>query len=696
MSQLTPLGVNTLSALLQNTGLTINSKSAGYMGTSSSVSACSPGTIVTSTCLDKLSSTIRYAYGDGVTSLYATNPATYANLISIGGTSIPALGNAKPSAYTLSYTSELTSYGYARLIALQANEEFTYNGSTTVYKDFLMSFMTAAGFIDQSNSIIFTMHNALTFLDGTYSNMNDLISADITGVSLSTTTFGQDLITSGKAIDLTTIATFGLPSNLLATLNRYNSITPSLSLALLSSNMSSTEISDLIAGATPTILQQRNIYGAFMIIVGQDLADILITLNCKTQGLQSLADLLDTKALFPNSFTTLTVPVYNTTVQDTNSKTYYPIYQGTGPSSRLNAATIAELSDYLINILPTSVAITSGAFSATMKQIRNISNVPIEKFAQVVSNLETTMGLAVNGTSVPVSTSLVTGGLALIAFGSGPHNSYTMSDFFGSMSGVPFKLADIQKLIIDCQTANLFNIYNTLYTEVTAPIPNITNIQTQINLANAEIAAIKLSRPTQSAELNILWNNTAKQLIAEKQSRSAALPDVSTPVPNLSQFPTTQYSFIDSVNRYAKSTEPNMYAQTLEAIADQSTIGGQSLIAMMREARNKARLAQAGIPLDSTIPDTLPPEEVIVLLASSPGSAGVYNPITNTYTIDNQPIDTGKVSEPGSFAGSPYQELIPPELNVLYTSGVLLPAVPTVQAAIDEVFNCNCDCWDIV
>jgi hypothetical protein len=35
------------------------------------------------------------------------------------------------------------------------------------------------------------------------------------------------------------------------------------------------------------------IYGAFLIITGIDLDEILISLNCKTIGLETLADLLN-------------------------------------------------------------------------------------------------------------------------------------------------------------------------------------------------------------------------------------------------------------------------------------------------------------------------------------------------------------------------------------------------------------------
>ena len=50
----------------------------------------------------------------------------------------------------------------------------------------------------------------------------------------------------------------------------------------------------------------------------------------------------------------------------------------------------------------------------------------------------------------------------------------------------------------------------------------------------------------------------------------------------------------------------------------------------------------------------------------------------------------------GSFAGSPYTNIIPANLNVLYTSKNLLPSTYSIPEAIDEVIRCNCDCWDMI
>ena len=326
-----PLGVNVLGSVLQNTGLNINPVAAAHMGQSKVYGSYTFGSVVQNTCLRLLTWSIHDAYNRGV----VTN-SVYDNLISIGsatssiatvsitstiarftvthgtgtvsqfplgsfvrlsgvtspsitnpqgyngywqvetstvgsftvlsslnlgtatvqgnifyGISIPGLGNSKPYTYDWTgpsnngspttalraawnpYNSSngVTQWGYVRLIALQAWNEFNWNGEQTApyvfYKDFCSSFMSSSSFVDYTNSAIFAMEASKGFLQGTYSNMNDLISADLAGVNLALKPFGDDLIALGKAINLSKISTFGLPSVLLQTIREFNAITPS-------------------------------------------------------------------------------------------------------------------------------------------------------------------------------------------------------------------------------------------------------------------------------------------------------------------------------------------------------------------------------------------------------------------------------------------------------------------------------------
>ena len=356
-----PLGVNTLSSLLQNQGFNINPIMVDFTGVSEEVATYpNKGSIVNDTCLRLLTYAINDAYVKGVAESGPTktvSDSTYDNLISIGSTTIPALGNSKAPTFNwtgypnwasnYNHTNPVTQWGYVRLFALQGYNEFNYNNgygsNPSVYKDYLSGFMAASSFVEYTNKAIMSMTNSQDFLDGTYSNMNDLISADVTGVSLATSVFGRDLMTSGKAINLAKISTFGLPSNLLDTLQKYNAITKEVSLAILSSGIQMDELTQILSNFSSVNKdQERRLYGAFNLIVGDSLNEVLVPLNCKIRGLESLADLLNLQKLFPNSYQTLTVPVYNTTQGPTNSKTYYPIYNNSGVNSSLTTPLVSN------------------------------------------------------------------------------------------------------------------------------------------------------------------------------------------------------------------------------------------------------------------------------------------------------------------------------------------------------------------
>lgn len=464
--------------------------------------------------------------------------------------------------------------------------------------------------------------------------------------------------------------------------------------------------------------------------------------------------------------------------------------------------TIQELPEgfgsYLTNILPEDIATAAGAFGSAMRQIRNVEAIPIEKLAQAISNLESLKGLnLVGGTDVPVDLPLANEGIDLIALGSGPNGTYTMSDLFGAMSALPYPLSNIESGINSLQTTTLSNIYKQLYLAVTweratatiqytddgfgtytttgvtltdpgggygregavAPVVTVNGatvtatigtddtdittfgrvtalnftpgttgsvptisidyppggssfsnsiVQGYIDAANTEIARIKNANSVLAQSLNDWYNQTGTALTFEQKSRELTYPPV--PVPQstlLSQFPMTAVSFIDAVPSLATNTKPHMYAQTLEAISDLTTVGGQSIVGMMRQSRNEARLRAAGITLDNNIPIELPPTENKELIANGtlantlpsymnppPVPLGSYDPVANVYLVfPDTPLDTGNPEEPGSLAASPYQELIPAELNTAYTSDLLPSAVFTVSEAIDDVVKCNCDCW---
>jgi hypothetical protein len=255
-------------------------------------------------------------------------------------------------------------------------------------------------------------------------------------------------------------------------------------------------------------------------------------------------------------------------------------------------------------------------------------------------------------------------------------------------------------------------------------------VDSYIVQANAEIKSIYTVNNAQSSTLNTKWAAISNQITVEQRAITKGLP-IQVPYSGDPQItatsPSSQITFVDSVPQFALNTQPNMEAQTLEAVANLCTPGGNSMVGMMRETRNQARLAAIGVELDNNIPDAITETEQKELLGNgsipgttsapsalkqvecptakevTPQSAGFYDSTTNNFVTTNpnfgeanQPVDTGDTNVPGSFAGSEYAELLPPNLNVFYTSNTLLPATYNIPDAIDQVITCNCDCWELI
>lgn len=663
--QQTPNSINLLASLLAGSGLTINTTAVGFMGSSTGEANYTKGTVGSSTVLNKLIDSINLAYGKiGTNSTTQVSQAVYDALISIGSSTIPALGNSKPATYTLTYSNSLSQWGFIRLPALQAYNEFVTGSGT--YKDFCLSFINAISFRDSTNPTIISLANSVNYLQGVYSNMNDLITSDITGVNQSTLYWGQDLINLGRAIDLSNIDKFGTPSILLLTLQENNAITQALSYALIFSGLTTTEVDSILNGEVVTAQQEQKIYNAFVLVTSTDLTDILIPLNVQTTGLESLADLLNPIKLFPNSYSSLTVPRYNVEITTQNSKIYHNIYTNGSPNSNIMPF---DYGTYLTSILPNNIGIACGAFASAMMQIKNIQSVSIEKFAQVVTNLETVNGLNVNGSGgTPVNTTVVQSATNVIALGSGENGIYLATDFFGAMSGLKYNYSRIQQLILQLQSTTLSTIYTNIFNKLNGGGPYNTDLTTFINQANTEITTIKNNNSSASTELNTLWSQIGTNLMKETASRTAALPS------NATATVSSITSFVDNYNSYALDTSTYQSAAVLEAISNTTNLGGQSSIALMREIRNANRLGLCGLELDNNISNS--------------------QTVTPQSSIGDVTKVTGESVIPGSFAGSSEIDLVPSNLDIFNISTSVSVPTQTPSQALQDVIDCNCDCWD--
>lgn len=754
------------------------------------------------------------AYQKGITNSLP-GPATtgYGNYDGTYGDDLQGLGvtdqkqNATWYPYNMTNPNySITQWGWIRCHALQAWNEFNWNGTIVdtsrpglpsyldgytmpEYKEFSSSFTASESFVKTRNQPIISNANAKTFLDGVYSNMSDLISSDITGVNLSTYIFGTDLENLGLALNLAKIDGFGLPSILLQTIANRGLLIDDLALMLIATGMTTDEIEDIITGnLTPNEEQERNIYNAFLLITDGNLRIITNGLQCVTHGLTSLADLLDIKKMFPNSYSSMTVPMYNATKGlPNNSKTYYLIYQSGSVNTALDTPAMREyvgtlvpagippifdystvsknyksiptgFDSYLQGILPKEQAIAAGAFSFSMRQIAKIETFDFQQFAKVVKGIENVTNLPlVAGTSIPANKQMISQTEELTALGSGPHGSYTMSDLFGCMSGLPYPWKLIQQRISEIGTIKLKNIYNELFLAVTwqgatitpvyetrnitgleyrisgiqintsgggygrgsAPSPIITAsngatftvtigtdstkagsvgtgefgrvidvivtdpgtwepspptviiefpptailavqtngnvstsgtntasgtsawpspmntvVQAYIDQANTEISDI-LTNNSLSTILNTYWNILGTQLVIEQRTRYKALLPVGIPKDLFSATNSSVYGLIDSIREMATDTKPHMSAQTLEAISNLNSVGGQSLIAASRQERNRERLALLGIDSDINIASDIDEENTKQLITN--GTIPLAKHGINNYTIPSWP-----------------------------------------------------------
>jgi hypothetical protein len=145
-------------------------------------------------------------------------PATVANLQTLASNSCPALADSIPSAFisnvgnTVDTTFAVTSPtqsdpGMTGMITL-TGELYLGNGDNS---KFAQIFNSATGYADTTNIFINSAVNANTYLGGTFTDMDNLVTGSLTEVNLATKAFGDDLSNAGQYINLADLANYGSP-----------------------------------------------------------------------------------------------------------------------------------------------------------------------------------------------------------------------------------------------------------------------------------------------------------------------------------------------------------------------------------------------------------------------------------------------------------------------------------------------------
>jgi hypothetical protein len=151
---------------------------------------------------------------------------------------------------------------------------------------------------------------------------------------------------------------------------------------------------------------------------------------------------------------------------------------------------------YLVGIIPDDQAVLAGAFSTAMQQVRNIQSVDIQQFAQVAYSMENMAGLPFTaGTDVPTDLALATFAKSQTALGAGVYGTFTNSNFFGCMSGLPYPLKAIYDGIKQLETPALKTIYQNLYLAVQwDPAGNATVTYTDDGFGNYTFTGVSYAQ----------------------------------------------------------------------------------------------------------------------------------------------------------------------------------------------------------
>ena len=705
--------------------------------------------------------TVTSKWTDGITT-YSYVEQAYGNYAWISGWGTAALNSWQKTSDTYQAVYEPLStdpkdtggydeyfkYGFIATIARQAYYEL-WTDTFSQYNNIVNSFSQCNTYKSNKNKIISSYVNAKTYLSGLYSNINDLTTSNISGVTQSFKLWGNDLVATGRAIDLSNIDKFGLPSVLLKTLQRNNVLTGAVKLALVYQNLTVEELQAILnTNATPTPTQEKKIYDALTLVTGDDLSSkergVLYGLNVNTDiiKLDTLADLLNPQKLFPNSYASLTIPQYNLDPSiSTSSKIYDFIYVNGGVNSR-----IQDWGTYLVGILSPDLARSCGALSMTLRQIKFISSMDIQRFSQVVANLELTnldLPLINTGNGLAVDPQLARTMLDNTAFGSGNSGTIRQCDFYGAASGYPYQAnswyEDATTLINQVSTTALSDIY----AYILANSATITDgdLATKIAQANAEIALIYSNNRVKCDQLNYIWNNIGNQLFIEQRIMPLAIQSTSNLIDAFTN-EDIEY-FVRQLEQYAVDNGDGDNAVVLERICDYTSSNdaeaatAQAVIASMREARNGSRMTLTGGQLQNNVGDSIDicsagaratvVNGVISSVSVLNGSSGysVATPpkitvypvgfgatlsavIAQDGSISNITVESGgsgyssdtveieieappqcqPINKPQqTYADTPFSQLVPPELTTDTT------ASPDVATAIEDVTLCNCDCW---
>ena len=578
--------------------------------------------------------------------------STVVDLENLAGNTFPAVTNSIPSAYTGSLGNTPLN-GFTSLVTNEMNNVLG-NGDLGKFEQILGA---ADGLVISTNQLINSVVNANNgSSNATYSSQDNILTGGLSQVTQAFEAFGADLISLGSTIDFSDLSNLGSPQSLLKQIYTQTSGSAELNTALLNAGINQIVLNNIIDGAYMTDSQQRITYEVMSRITGSTLTQILRLLGVTTTGITNLAELLNPVKMFPLSFNTLTAPTVNglrgiyinsSGAVNTNLETELPAsvlspLQG----NQIVKNTYIQLS----KIIPPDWALANKALQVGLQQVKAIFNSTSPLIGIAALGLESNKGLnLINSLSGPLPTAVTDFFKQNYSYGTGKNGTLLLADVIGTAGGwaingnISTATSTLTLLTSDGDLSTLTSpatgvftvmqnvingIYGDIANSITIPggLPG-AGTYTDGNVAftgpgapgaglipaaYSLIGTIVTNNSSAVANANSAWANVATQLVSENTNLAKAgvvFSDlIAGTVPN---------SLVSSIPQYGLDTQVGGAAWLFEAIANTSTQGGQAIISSMREARNQARLQEAGIETDIIVSD-----EVVQLQATL--SSGQY------------------------------------------------------------------------
>lgn len=368
---LTPLQLTAAAGLLQNTGIAVNGEFVDRINEYESIPF-----------IADLLTTLSLSSSAGLSS------STISSLRTLGSVACPALGDSIPNGFA--GVAPIPAPSNAGFVSIFLPIGQLYLGNGDISK-FAQIFSAVQGYVSQTNQFIISAVNANEYLGPTFTNLDDMITGDLSKVSLALPALGADLAQLGNLFAFSNIQNLGEPAALLQQLSKVgrmgNSTLPCVQAALEMAGLDSAEITDLISNNRQSLFNpnglttnqfdrlQRQAYQGMNMVSGDCLADVLAILDVTTPNINDMADLLDPVKILPTSYPSLKFGDQLIYAPDASVNS--------GISQELNATT-ATGCDELGKIIPPDQAVANKALQVQLQQVSGIQNLTLPQLAAIL------------------------------------------------------------------------------------------------------------------------------------------------------------------------------------------------------------------------------------------------------------------------------------------------------------------------